>query len=82
MNYGNYAYIEYFPGGMYRMMPDANLGRQQQIFQVWIRPLRDNNDAHFATRAAVREMDKLISEGMSETDFEATRELLCPSSSA
>ena len=49
---------------------------QQQIFQVWIRPLRDNKDAHFATRAAVYEMDKLITDGMSESDFEATRAYL------
>jgi zinc protease len=76
MNYGDYAYIEYFPQGMYRFHPDTNLGRQQQIFQVWIRPLRNNNDAHFATRAAVYELRKLIEEGMSEADFEATRSFL------
>ncbi|WP_405241346.1 M16 family metallopeptidase [Lentisalinibacter salinarum] len=76
MNYGDYAYIEYFPRGMFQFQPDANLGRQQQIFQVWIRPLRDNNDALFATRTALWEMDRLIEQGMSETDFEATREFL------
>ena len=76
MNYGNYAYIEYFPDGMFEMRPGTNLARQQQIFQVWIRPLRDNNDAHFATRAAVYEMNRLIEAGMSETDFEATRAYL------
>jgi len=76
MNYGDYAYVEYFPGGMFSMQPGTNLGRQQQIFQVWIRPVRSNNDAQFATRAAVFELQKLIGEGMSETDFEATREFL------
>ncbi len=76
MNYGDYAYIEYFPRGMFRTQPNANLGREQQIFQVWIRPLRDNNDALFATRTALYEMDKLIDQGMTETDFEATREFL------
>ena len=76
MNYGDYAYIEYFPRGMFRFHPDTNLGRQQQIFQVWIRPLRDNNDAHFATRAAVYELRKLIEEGLPENDFEATRSYL------
>jgi zinc protease len=76
MNYGDYAYIEYFPDGMFRFHPATNLGRQQQIFQVWIRPLRSNNDAHFATRAAVFELEKLIEEGMSESDFEATRQYL------
>ncbi|MEE9295533.1 MAG: pitrilysin family protein [Phycisphaerae bacterium] len=76
MNYGDYAYIEYFPRGMYRFHPDANLGRRHQIFQVWIRPLRSNNDAHFATRVAMHELDKLVKSGMSRKDFEATRSYL------
>ena len=76
MNYGAYAYIEYFPGAMFSMQPGTNLGRQQQIFQVWVRPLRSNNDAHFATRTAVYEMQKLLNEGMSESAFEATRSYL------
>ena len=76
MNYGDYAYIEYFPGGMFQFHPDANLGRRQQIFQVWVRPLRSNSDAHFATRAAMFELTKLIEEGLSEEDFDATRNFL------
>jgi zinc protease len=76
MNYGDYSYIEYFPRGMYQTKPDANLGRSSQIFQVWLRPLRSNNDAHFATRAALYELDKLIENGMSEKDFQATRNYL------
>jgi zinc protease len=79
MNYGDYSYIEYFPQGMFRMNPGTNYGRQQQIFQVWVRPLRNNNDAHFATRTAVHEIQKMIEEGMSETDFEATRSYLTKS---
>jgi zinc protease len=76
MNYGDYAYIEYFPRGMFLTQPDTNLGRQAQIFQVWIRPLRTNNDAHFATRVATHELQKLVEAGMSETDFEETRSFL------
>jgi zinc protease len=76
MNYGDYAYIEYFPRGMFQFHPDTNLGRQQQIFQVWIRPVRGNNDAQFATRVAMFELDKLIEDGMTESDFEATRAYL------
>jgi zinc protease len=76
MNYGDYAYIEYFPGGMFSKRPGTNMGRQQQIFQIWIRPVRNNNDAHFATRAAKRELERLVSGGMSETEFEATRTFL------
>jgi zinc protease len=76
MNYGDYAYIEYFPRGMFQFHPNTNLGRQQQIFQVWIRPVRSNNDAHFATRVAMYELEKLVDEGMTESDFEATRAYL------
>jgi zinc protease len=76
MNYGDYAYIEYFPRGMFQFHPDTNLGRQQQIFQVWIRPVRSNNDAHFATRVATYELEKLIDEGLTESDFVATKSFL------
>ena len=76
MNYGDYAYIEYFPRGMFQFHPDANLGRQQQIFQVWIRPLRNNSDAHFATRVAMRELQTLIDKGLSETEFQTVKSFL------
>jgi zinc protease len=76
MNYGDYAYIEYFPRGMFQFHPDTNLGRQQQIFQIWIRPVRSNKDAQFATRVAMYELENLINEGMTESDFEATRAYL------
>ncbi|MEM7083427.1 MAG: pitrilysin family protein [Pseudomonadota bacterium] len=76
MNYGDYAYIEYFPFGMFQFHPDTNLARQQQIFQVWIRPLRTNTDAHFATRVAMYELQKLIDDGLTSAQFEASRNFL------
>jgi zinc protease len=76
LNYGSYAYEEYFPGGMFAFKPPANLGRQQQLFQVWLRPLRSNNDAVFATRAALFELQQLIERGLSPADFAATRDFL------
>src|SRR6195256_692690 len=75
LNYGDYAYIEYFPRGMFQFAPDPNLGRQQQIFQIWIRPVEPKN-GHFTLRAALYEYDKLVREGMSRDAFEATREFL------
>lgn len=76
MNYGDYAYIEYFPRGMSQFHPDANLGRRQQIFQVWIRPVETVENAHFATRVAMFELNKLVEKGISKEDFEATRNYL------
>ncbi|MGA9772728.1 MAG: pitrilysin family protein [Blastocatellia bacterium] len=75
LNYGDYAYIEYFPRGMFQFQPDPNLGRQQQIFQVWIRPVEPKNGL-FALRAGLYELNKLARNGMSKEDFEATRQFL------
>ncbi|HUQ20188.1 MAG TPA: pitrilysin family protein [Gemmatimonadaceae bacterium] len=75
MNYGDYAYIEAFPGGMFQFFPNPNIARRAQIFEVWIRPVVPEN-AHMALRIAVNELDKLISDGMSEEDFQATRQYL------
>ncbi|MEK6405956.1 MAG: pitrilysin family protein [Acidobacteriota bacterium] len=75
LNYGDYAYIEYFPRGMFQFEPDPNLGRRQQIFQVWIRPVEPKNGV-FSLRAALYELNKLVQSGMSQEDFEATRRFL------
>ena len=72
MNYGDYAYIEYFPRGMFQFQPDPNLGRRQQIFHIWIRPVEPRNGM-FALRIALYELDKLVREGLSEEQFESTR---------
>ncbi len=75
MNYGDYAYIEYFPRGMFQFQPDPNLARHQQIFQVWIRPVVPAN-AQFALRVSLYEFEKLLEGGLSQEDFEATRDYL------
>ena len=75
LNYGDYAYVEYFPRGMFQFQPDANLARQRQIFQVWIRPVEPAN-AHFALRIAMFELKKLIDKGISKEDFDNTRQFL------
>jgi zinc protease len=75
LNYGDYAYIEYFPRGMFQFEPDANIARQQQIFQMWIRPVEPEN-ANFTLRAALYEYDKLVSNGMDLESFNATKQFL------
>ena len=75
LNYGDYAYIEYFPRGMFLMEPQANLGRHTQIFQVWIRPVEPPT-AKFALRLALFELEKLRKKGMSQSDFESSRGFL------
>jgi zinc protease len=75
LNYGDYAYVEYFPRGMFQFTPDPNLARQQQIFQIWVRPVEPENGV-FALRAVLYEYDKLVRDGMSRDAFDATREFL------
>jgi len=75
INYGDYAYIEYFPRGMFLMDPSPNLVRRSQIFQIWIRPA-EPPAAAFTLRLAVYELDKLVKEGIPADDFERTKEFL------
>ncbi|MGE3075549.1 MAG: M16 family metallopeptidase [Dehalococcoidia bacterium] len=75
MNYGDYAYIEAFPRGMYQFFPDANRARRAQLFEIWIRPLQPEQ-ALFGFKLALYELRKFVERGLSDEDFEATREYL------
>jgi zinc protease len=75
LNYGDYAYIEYFPRGMFQLEPDPNLARRQQIFQIWIRPVEPQT-AHFTLRLAMYELDRLVRQGLTQEEFERTRQFL------
>ncbi len=75
MNYGDYAYIEAFPRGMFQFFPDPNVVRRAQLFEVWIRPVVPEN-AHMALRVAIHELDRLLTQGLTENDFEQSRNYL------
>ena len=75
LNYGDYAYIEYFPRGMFQFEPSPNLGRQYQTFQIWIRPVEPPT-AVFSLRLALYELNKLYREGIPQDGFERTRDFL------
>jgi zinc protease len=75
LNYGDYAYLEYFPRGMFSFEPEPNIARHQQIFQIWIRPVETPN-AVFALRLALFELDRLTKNGIPDADFEKTRSFL------
>lgn len=75
LNYGDYSYVEAFPEGGRRQFPPANVGRRGQLFEVWIRTL-PAEQAQFALRAAMREVQALIDHGMSEEQFSLTRDFL------
>lgn len=75
MNYGDYAYVEHFPAGGRNFQPRPNFARHEQIFEVWIRPVLNKN-RHFALRAAVREVQKLVDNGMTAEDFKLAQNFL------
>lgn len=91
MNYGDYSYIEWYHNGGGNMLPPSGVPRNSNYFALWIRPVQiakqlkqqypelaniNIGHAHFALRMAVREVDKLINDGMTKEDFEATRTFL------
>ena len=75
LNYGNYSYVEHYAAPPFTTNPTPNVPRRQQYFSVWIRPVQPQN-AHFALRAALHEVQQLADHGMSEEDFELTRDYL------
>jgi len=75
LNYGDYSYIENFIQDGGSRFPMPNVPRRQQFFSIWIRPVPHHN-AHFALRQAIRELKRLVDNGLSQADFEATRDFL------
>ena len=75
LNYGDYSYIEEFPEGGERSMPPVNVPRRIQLFEIWIRTL-PNEQAPFALRAALRELQLLVDFGLTAEQFELTRTFL------
>jgi zinc protease len=72
LNYGDYAYVEYFNRPGFQFFPSPNIGRRSQLFEVWIRPVVPAT-AQMALRIALYETQKMIDNGLSQEDFENTR---------
>lgn len=75
LNYGDYSYIEYYLNPPGTNNPTPNVPRRQQYFSVWVRPVVPT-DAHFALRAALSEVQRLRDKGMTEAEFNLTRDFL------
>lgn len=91
MNYGDYAYIEWYSNGGRNQLPPSGVPRASNYWSIWIRPVQIATQlqaqypeladvtighAHFALRMAIREFDLLIKNGMNEEDFAATKTFL------
>lgn len=75
LNYGDYAYIEYYETPPFTSSPTPNVPRRQQYFSVWIRPVVPA-DAQFALRAGLYEVQRLRDRGLTQEEFELTRDFL------
>jgi zinc protease len=75
LNYGDYSYIEDFIQEGGTTFPVPNNPRRQQYFSIWIRPV-PGDKAIFALRAALWELNRLVENGMTQEEFEATRSFL------
>jgi zinc protease len=75
MNYGSYSYIEFFPDGGRSQMPAPNYSRRQQLFEIWLRPVRHEH-RHFALRAALRELQMAVDSGMTQEQLDLTKRFL------
>jgi zinc protease len=77
LNYGDYSYIERFTGGTGSgsRFPNVNTPLRQQSFSIWLRPTQPEN-AHFAVRAAMYELQKFVDDGLTDEQFQQTRKFI------
>lgn len=75
MNYGNYSYVEYFRQDPGTRFISPNIPRRQQYFSVWIRPLAHEN-AVFALKCALYELDKLVEKGIDQQQLDLSRQFM------
>lgn len=75
LNYGDYSYIEHWYLPPSTSSPSPGVPRRQQYFSVWVRPVVPET-AHFALRAALSEVERLVERGLTAEEFELAREFL------
>ena len=77
LNYGDYAYIEYFQQEGYdAATAQTGRARHQQVFSIWLRPVQNENRL-FALRGALYELSRsLKEEPFSASEVEATKGFL------
>lgn len=91
MNYGDYTYIEWYEGGGSNQLPLTGFPRNHNYFAIWIRPVQtafslksqypelsdiEVGHAHFALRMALFEIERVKNEGLTQEEFDLTRQFL------
>jgi zinc protease len=72
LNYGDYSYIEHFVQDGGSTFPITNIPRSEQYFSVWIRPVQPQH-GHFALRLALWELNRMVTDGLTQSEFEEAR---------
>jgi len=75
LNYGDYSYVEHWEAPPFTSAPSPGVARRRQYFSVWIRPVQPPT-AHFALRAGLYEVDRLIERGLTAEELDLTRAFL------
>jgi zinc protease len=75
LNYGDYAYPEHFEQAPGSALPQVNRARSRQALTIWVRPVEPQHRL-FAIRAALREVDRWVREGLSAGELDRVRRFL------
>jgi zinc protease len=75
LNYGNYAYLDHFEQDSWSRFARPTIWRSAPHLSIWIRPVQPANGL-FALRMAIWELRTLIANGLTQSEFETTREHL------
>ncbi len=75
LNYGDYAYSEYFEQDGWSRFTLPNEARREQMVSIWIRPVKPANGA-FALRGALHYWRKYVEEGISDAEVARFRTFL------
>jgi zinc protease len=75
LNYGDYAYPEYFEQEGWSRYPAPNVVRRQQYMSLWIRPVKPKNGI-FALRGALSVYRDLLEAGIAKAEIERFRTFL------
>jgi zinc protease len=75
LNYGDYAYAEHFEQAGDSTFALTGIGRSQQLFSIWLRPV-EPHQAAFALRAALYETKLLVEKGLDAAELERAKSFL------
>jgi zinc protease len=75
LNYGDYAYVEMYRQASGSKNIDSSIGRLQNPFYIWLRPVSEENGP-FALRAALAIVDDFVENGITQEQFATMQQYL------